>query len=225
MSIELTDEIRNTDFLHPMDSEDMKHFCEQLALAVLRYCFDEYDNLIVKDAPDLQSPDCSIGIEVTEIAVSKIKSIDGDFSQYRKTKDPKYLEKIREKGGTAEDDYYITPSVEKNDELEAMKAVFQKKLKKIPEYKRNGFGVLGLAMVMTEIPVPYTAFEWGNTVFPIMSSSKNKYDMVFFTYPSALSTLDCITGEVKFIPIGEKDYGAISKYARVMVENKNKGLS
>lgn len=225
MSIEFTEDICKTEYIHSLDSEDMKHYVEQLALAVLRYCFDEYDNLIVKDAPDLQSPDCSIGIEVTEIAVSKIKSIDGDFSQYRKTKDPKYLEKIREKGGTAEDDYYITPSVEKRHELEAMKAVFQKKLKKIPEYKRNGFGVLGLAMVMTEIPVPYTAFEWGNTVFPIMSSSKNKYDMVFFTYPSALSTLDCITGEVKFIPIGEKDYGAISKYDRVMVENKNKGLS
>lgn len=225
MSIEFTEDICKTEYIHPLDSEDMKHYVEQLALAVLRYCFDEYDNLIVKDAPDLQSPDCSIGIEVTEIAVSKIKSIDGDFSQYRKTKDPKYLEKIRKKGGTAEDDYYITPSVEKRHELEAMKVVFQKKLKKIPEYKRNGFSSLGLVMVMTEIPVPYTAFEWGETVFPIMSSSKNKYDMVFFTYPSALSTLDCITGEVKFIPIDRKDYDAISKHARVMVENKNKGLS
>ena len=82
MSIEFTEDICKTEYIHPLDSEDMKHYVEQLALAVLRYCFDEYDSLIVKDAPDLQSPDCSIGIEVTEIAVSKIKSIDGDFSQY-----------------------------------------------------------------------------------------------------------------------------------------------
>lgn len=82
-----------------------------------------------------------------------------------------------------------------------------------------------LSNLTTDTPIPYTAFEWGETVFPIMSSSKNKYDMVFFTYPSALSTLDCTTGEVKFIPIGEKDYGEISAFARVMVENKNIGLS
>ena len=87
MSIELPHNISAIEPLHPLDSENMKHYTEELALAVLRYFFDEYDNLLVKDAPGLQMPDGDIGIEVTEIAVSKNKAIDGDYLQYRKTKD------------------------------------------------------------------------------------------------------------------------------------------
>ena len=128
MSIELPHNIPTIESLHSLDSEEMKHYTEHLALTVLRYFLDEYDNLLVKDAPDLQSPDGDIGIEVTEIAVSKNKAIDGDYLQYRKTKDTKYLEKIREKGGTATDMNYGVLPVTRHDELEAMKAVFQKKL-------------------------------------------------------------------------------------------------
>ena len=179
MSIELTSEIRSKEFIYPMDSENMKHYPEQLALSVLRYFFDEYDDFLVKDAPDLQSSDFSTGIEVTEITVSKNKAIDGDYLQYRKTKDEKYLEKIREKGGTATDICYGVLPVTKNDELEAMKAVFEKKLKKISDYKSKGFGSIGLAMVMTEIPIPHTAFEWGKMIHILNSNSKEKYDMIF----------------------------------------------
>ena len=221
MSIELPHEIPNIESLQPLDSESMKHYTEELALAVLRYCFDEYDNFLVKDAPDLQSPDYSIGIEVTEIAVSKNKAIDGDYLQYRKTKDDKYLVKIREKGGTATDMNYGVLPVTKDDELEAMKNVFRKKLKKIPEYKSKGFGVLGLVMVMNEIPIPYTAYEWGEMIYGLNSSSDNKYDRIFFTYRSTLSILDCTTGKVEFKPIAEKDYNALCAYARMKVENTN----
>jgi len=220
MSIELPHDIPAIESLHPLDSEDMKHYTEHLALAVLRYFFDEYDNLLVKDAPDLQSPDGYIGIEVTEIAVSKNKAIDGDYLQYRKTKDTKYLEKIKEKGGTATDMNYGVLPVTKHDELEAMKAVFRKKLKKISEYKSKGFNILGLVMVMTEIPVPYTAFEWGEMIYALNSGTDKHYDRIFFTYRSALSILDCTTGKVEFKPISEKEYNALCAYARMKVDNK-----
>lgn len=222
MSIELTEEIRNTEFIYPLDSEDMKHYTEEVALAVLRYCFDEYDSLLVKDAPDLQSPDGSMGIEVTEVAVSKNKAIDGDYLQYRKTKDDKYLNKIREKGGTATDMNYGVLPVTKDDELAAMRSVFKKKLKKIPEYKSNGFGVLGLMMVMTEIPIPYTAYEWGEMIYTLNSSSDEQYDRIYFTYHSALSILDCKTGMVEFKPIAENDYNALCAYARIKAEKTNR---
>ena len=221
MSIDLTETIHSAEFIHPLDSEDMKHYTEQLALAVLRYCFDEYDSFLVKDAPDLQSPDCTIGIEVTEVAVSKNKAIDGDYLQYRKTKDEKYLKRIREKGGTATDINYGVLPVTKHDELEAMKSVFRKKLKKIAEYKSKGFSSLGLVMVMTEIPVPYTAFEWGKMIYALNSSSNEQYDRIFFTYRSALSILDCSMGTVKFKNIESNDYDALRKYARIMTEKNN----
>ena len=219
MSIELPHNISAIESLHPLDSEDIKHYTEELALAVLRYFFDEYDNLLVKDAPDMQMPDGDIGIEVTEIAVSKNKAIDGDYLQYRKTKDTKYLEKIKEKGGTATDINYGVLPVTKHDELEAMKAVFQKKLKKIHEYKSKGFNVLGLVMVMTEIPVPYTAFEWGEMIYALNSGTDKHYDRIFFTYRSALSILDCTTGEVQFKSIAAKEYDALCEYARLRVNN------
>lgn len=219
MSIELPHDIPAIESLHPLDSEDMKHYTEHLALAVLRYFFDEYDNLLVKDAPDLQSPDGYIGIEVTEIAVSKNKAIDGDYLQYRKTKGTKYLEKIREKGGTATEINYGVLPVTKHDELDAMKVVFQKKLKKIPEYKCKGFCVLGLVMVMNEIPVPHTAYEWGEMIFNLNSCSVEKYDRIFFVYRSALSILDCTTGKVQFKPIAAKEYDVLCEYARLRVNN------
>ena len=176
--------------------------------------------MLVKEAPDLQSPDGSIGIEVTEIAVSKNKAIDGDYLQYRKTKDTKYLDKILEKGGTATDMNYSVLPVTKYDELEAMKSVFQKKQKKITEYKSKGFFILGLVMVMNEIPIPDTANEWGKMIFNLNSSTVEKYERIFFTYHSALSILDCESGVVEFKPIAKKDYNALCAYARMMVENQ-----
>ena len=62
------------------------------------------------------------------------------------------------------------------------KKLYKKKLKKIPEYKSNGFGVLGLMMVMTEIPIPYTAYEWGKMIYNLNSSSDEQYDRILFTY-------------------------------------------
>jgi len=220
MSIELTDDIRNAVFTSPMNSEDMKHYPEYLALAVLKYCFDDYDSLYVKEAPDIQSLDHSIGLEVTEVAVSKNKAIKGDYLQYIKTKDPKYLTKIKEKGGTITDFSYSVLPVTKNDELDAMKNIFQKKLQKKNDYKSKGFKSIGLIMVMTEIPVPNTALEWGKMIYTINSSSKEKFDMIFFIYSCALSILDCSTGEVSFKPIDSNDYDSLMKYATIMAEKK-----
>ena len=218
MSISITQDVRDMVFKGPMSSSDMKHYDEHLALAILKYCFDDYDHLIVKDAPDLQSPECSIGIEVTEVAISRNKAIEGDYLQYRKTKNKKYIEKINKSGGKATNDYYIVTPVTKHDELDAMKTVFQKKLKKIVDYRDKGFKTIGLVMLMTEPPIPQTAFEWGTMIHSINSNSEYRYDKVFFTYPSALSILDCSTGTVEYIVIDHNDYDALKKYARKMAE-------
>ena len=57
----------------------------------------------------------------------------------------------------------------------------QKKLKMISEYKSKGFNILGLVMVMTEIPVPYTAFEWGEMIYALNLGTDKHYDRIFFT--------------------------------------------
>ena len=219
MSISITQDIRNMVFKGPMSSSDMKHYDEHLALAILKYCFDDYDDLIVKDAPDLQSPKYSIGIEVTEVAISRNKAIEGDYLQYRKTNDSKYIEKINNSGGKATNAYYITTSVTMYDELDAMKSVFQKKLKKIVSYRDKGFQTIGLIMLMTDPPIPQTADEWGRIIHSINSNSNYRYNRIFFTYPSALSILDCSTGNVEYKLINQNDYDALKKYARILAEN------
>lgn len=72
---------------------------------------------------------------------------------------------------------------------------------------------------MTETPVPCTAFEWGKMIYTINLNSTHKYDRVFFTYPSALSILDCSTGDVDYKVIDCNDYNVLKKYARKMAEN------
>lgn len=104
------------------------------------------------------------------------------------------------------------------DELDAMKSVFQKKLKKIVNYRDKGFRTIGLIMLMTDPPIPQTADEWGTIIHSINSNSKYRYNRIFFTYPSALSILDCSTGNVEYKPINQNDYDALKKYARKMAE-------
>ena len=65
----ITKEIRNKtilDFPTPLPSEQVKHFQNYFALAVLRYVDPFlYNEFIVADAPDLQCTAKMFGVEVT----------------------------------------------------------------------------------------------------------------------------------------------------------------
>lgn len=218
MSIELSDEIRNRRFTAPLRAEDMKYYTEHFALAVLRYCFDEYDSLTVCDAPDLQAADKSIGIEVTEIAINNNMAIVGDCLHYWKTGDKRYREKAEQRGATPGESYYILPSVDSDDELSAIENIFAKKLRKLNSYRRKGFRKLGLVMVMDGLPIPVTEMYWSDIVRDVQAESPEKYDIVFFAYSSALSVYDCLTGKTEFFEISPADMEAIGKYARCRAE-------
>ena len=218
MSIELTDEIRTKVFTASMNSEDFKLYDENFALAVLRYCFNDYDDLMVIDSPDLQSPDHSVGIEVTEITTSSNAAISGDFVNFRKTGKIKYKEKIEKNGGTATNYSVSYLPVTEDDEMNAIEIVFRKKLKKLKKYKNKGFKKLGLIMLMSGPPIPTVALNWGDLIYKLQSSSNYKYDMIFFAYSSALSILDCSTGKTDYIHIKPDDLDALKRYARIKAE-------
>lgn len=218
MSLHITNEIRNKQFINPMESKKMKYFIEQYALAILRYYFDEYDCLISNDAPDLQSPDCSLGVEVTEVTQNINQSFIGDFLQYRKTGDEKYINKITLKGGIANNYSYTLPPVNEKDEFDTITNIFHKKLNKVNQYRNKGFKTLGLVMVMHDPPLPTVANNWSTYIHNIQSNSISKFDIVFFSYPYALSIFNCSTGITEYKIINRNDYDAICKYARVMAE-------
>ena len=220
MSIVLTDDIRNMHFKHQLKAEEMKYYTENFALAILRSCFDIYDDWIVCDAPDLQSPDGSSGIEVTELAISLNKAIIGDCLHYWETGDVKYKNKAEYRGARAGESFYILPSVDSNDELAALETIFRKKLIKLTGYKKRGIHKLGLIMVMDGLPLSATAENWADVVRVLQSDSEEKYDKVFFTYSSVLSYYNCITDTVTNYPIDKNDYEALGKYARSIVESK-----
>ncbi|MBQ9897915.1 MAG: hypothetical protein IJM44_00485 [Ruminococcus sp.] len=218
MSIRLTDEIRGSHFTSPLDPGELKYYTENFALAVLRYCFDCYDDLTVCDAPDLQSADNSVGIEVTEVAISMNRAIVGDCLHYWETGDVKYKNKAEQRGATAGEMYYVLPSVDSEDELAALETIFRKKLGKLSSYKKRGFRRLGLIMIMDGLPLKNTAMSWADVVREIQSSSRERYDVVYFAYSAALSYYDCETGDVGYIQIEKPDLEALKKYARLAVE-------
>ena len=218
MSLELTDEIRSMHFSAPLRSEQMKYFTEHFALAVLKYCYDDFGCWTVNDAPDLQSGDKTCGIEVTELAIDLNRAIVGDCLQYWETGDVKYRNKAEGRGAAYVDMYYILPTVDSNDELAALEKIFRKKLKKIENYKKHGFGKLGLMLVMDGLPIPSTVRYWADIVRVLQSDSINKYDKVYFTYSSMLSCYDCISGTTEDIPINSGDYSALKKLARSEIE-------
>ena len=127
MSLIISDKIRKIHFDTPLKSEDMKYYTENFALAVLRYCFDYYDNWKVSDAPDLQNEYSNEGIEVTELTISLNKAIVGDCLHYWQTGDEKYKNKAEYRGARAGQEFYILPSIDSNDELAALVTIFKKK--------------------------------------------------------------------------------------------------
>ena len=138
-----------------------------------------------------------------------------------KTKEKKYITKIEKNGGAVKKNCYYKSPVTMQDEIEAMNAIFKKKISKIFDYRSKRFSTLGLIMIMTEPPLPETVFEWGKTVHDINSNSKAKFDKIFFTYPSALSILNCLSGEVEYKLINPSDYDAMARYARIQVEKNS----
>ena len=218
MSIELTEKIRNTHFSKPLRSEEIKYYMENFALAVLRYCSDEYDNWSACDAPDLQSSDGTTGIEVTEVAIGMNRAIVGDCLHYWETGDVRYKNKAEQRGATAGDMFYILPSFDSNDELSALETIFRKKLAKLSLYKKRGFRKIGLIMVMDGLPIPSTAKYWADVVRVVQSASELKYDFVYFTYCSVLSRYDCSAGTVTNTDLDRSDYDALKKYARCIIE-------
>jgi hypothetical protein len=220
MSIELTDDIRELHFSQPIKPEEMKYYTEHFALAVLRYCFDEYDSWIASDAPDLQSPDGAAGIEVTELAISLNRAIVGDCLHYWETGDERYKAKAEHRGARPGEEFYILPSVDSGDEFAALETIFRKKLSKLTGYKKRGIEKLGLIMVMDGLPLPATAENWADVVRVLQSGSEERYDKVFFTYSSVLSYYNSKTDTMTNYPIDKNDYEALGKYARLMVESR-----
>ena len=221
MKINIPDEIKGMIYTSPLDSEKMKYYTEALAWLALRYCFDEYKDLTLSDAPDLQDINNMIGIEVTEVAIPSIKTIDGNWLHYRKTKDEKYKVKAELYGGEIDDSSCSYPPTTSKDELECIEQILTKKMKKLPSYRKKGFRTIGLIFVLKDTPLPDTAHKWNEIAKKVHSTSSEKFDVLFFLYRNALCWCDCNNYKSDYIIIGEKSMNELCRYSRFIVEQND----
>ena len=144
----------------PIQPELLKHSQEYRVLATLRHLFpQEYDNMITRDAPDLQDDEKGVGIEVTLAANPKDTQAARLFSELslaQPIKAPSLLIKEIESLGYTVQDYpggrrlVKSGGISSNNET-AFKESIKRKSQKIQKY-RSAFPRVGLAILLTEIP-------------------------------------------------------------------------
>ena len=219
----ITKEIRNITILDfsPLSSEQVKHYQEFFALAVLRYTNpDKYNGFDKTDAPDLQSADRKCGVEVT-IATSEYEAaISGDFVKYRLTKDDarrSVLEqKIERNGGKIENFGLSYPVMTGTMEYQIVRDSVLQKNKKLPKYKSGGFENIELFVYYGGVFGPW-AEETIRNLFEETRQDQT-YDTVYLCSSCVLIAYEYSNKYLRIIPIPREDYEALGRIARMTVD-------
>lgn len=212
----------------PLKSHLQTKYTENFAYRVLKLCYPEqYQSLLLEDAPDLQMPDKSIGIEVT-VAVSKqIAQIDGEFCNYRVGKQNAEAKErckqiIEDNGGKIEQFGLSYPVQTLKGEQEIFQTAIQNKMEKLAAYRRKGFSQVGLFLLYEEMPIPpgNVQRDWLHWFDAAQAGYEDKYDFLYLCYPDALLTYHFSTGSYHIDVIGRECYGELSRDARRAVERE-----
>jgi hypothetical protein len=212
-------------FSGPMDSHLTTKYTEYVAYSVLKYCEPAfYTDLVLSDAPDLQKPDYSVGIEVTEAISQQQAQIDGEFVKYRFGKESdadraRCKKKIELCGGYL-DDYSLTyPLKDLKDEQEIFQTAIRRKMKKLPTYRQKGFCRVGLFLLYEEPPIPVTLNELLSCFEAGQEACADQYDFLYFCAHSSLLRYEPKTKEYQSFKIGREQLDSIKLNARIKVES------
>ena len=180
------DDIRSMtwfDFRNPLESHLMKNSMEWLALLIVSQCKTDFPKFSCNGAPDLQSRDNQIGIEVTEAISKKDAQISGLFSSYRngKCRTDKWKDIVKKNGGkVALDGSNITyPAITSEDEWKTICEIYEKKMDKIMSYRQNGFEKIGLIIICSDSLIPVKKETMEKSMKDVSKKFKEKYDFVF----------------------------------------------
>lgn len=204
----------------PLSFEQVKHYQEFIALALLRYFNPEkYSIYQNADAPDLQSPDKKSGVEVTSATAQDVAAISGDFAKYCQTSDiakQRVLEqKINHNGGNVEPFGLSYPITTDTIEYQIVRDAILNKNKKLLKYKGNGFTALELFVYY-----PQTMGPWSEkrirTLFE-ETREEQTYDTVFLCSTGSLMVYQYAGKRLQCIPIPKADYDALKIIARMTV--------
>lgn len=221
------DDIRSMtwfDFRKPLESHLMKNSTEWLALLIVSQCKTDFPKFLCNDAPDLQSRDNQIGIEVTEAISKEDAQISGLFSSYRngKCRTDKWKDIVEKNGGkVAFDGSNITyPTITSEDEWKTICEIYGKKMDKIMSYRQKGFAKIGLIIIYSDSLIPVKKETMETSMKDISEKFKEKYDFVFLVASEAFFELDGYGNLTGYKRIEEMDL--LKKCARLLAEQKIK---
>ena len=110
------------------------------------------------------------------------------------------------------------PETEQREILSA----FSKKLKKLPEYHKCGFGKIGLLIYHEKPPFDETLQECDKWLTEAQSSSDMKYDFVYLFHIEGMLFYDFCSGEKTHVVISHEDRYALGNLGRMAAEGEIK---
>lgn len=218
-AMNLRNNIRNFQFTSALSTELIKISREYKVLAILKYSFPErFSKLQKAECPDLQDFEGKLGVEVTWGGSPRDELISGESLKYSHAKTDaekeKILQKIRENGGNRDAISTSYPVGTSEDDKKNVIEVFQKKLKKVGNYRKS-FQCVGLAII---IDIPLFLFydsQWGKWLSGINNDS---FDFVALIHWSGVEIYDFKTEEYSNRKISREDMDALKRLGRMAAE-------
>ena len=212
-------------FTTPLNSELHKYYYEFRACKLFEYCYPERVKLICSDKPDLQAVDKILGIEVAEAILTQDAIVSGEFTKYefgkKNEKDRKRcIQKIQKSGGKVNELYLSFPSHTLNDELENYKDIISKKMRKLPQYRLQGYSRMGLFIVCSSIPIPFRIETLRDLFTTAQQAGTDKFDYIWLGYPCAVLFYEESTKQIIIHKVDPQTYDEIAINARLEVEAK-----
>ena len=212
-------------FTTPLNSELHKHYYEFRACKLFEYCYPKRVELICSDKPDLQAVDKSLGIEVAEAILTQDAIVSGEFTKYefgkKNAEDRKRCVQIIQKNGGRVDELCLTfPSHTLDDELQNYKDIINKKIRKLPQYRSQGYSHMGLFIVCSSIPIPFKIDTLRELFAAAQQTGTDKFDFIWLSYPCAVLLYEESTKQIVIHKVNPQVYDEIAINARVEVEAK-----
>jgi len=212
-------------FTTPLNSELHKHYYEFRACKLFEYCYPKRVELICSDKPDLQAVDKSLGIEVAEAILTQDAIVSGEFTKYefgkKNAEDRKRCVQIIQKNGGRVDELCLSfPSHTLDDELQNYKDIINKKIRKLPQYRSQGYSHMGLFIVCSSIPIPFKIDTLRELFAAAQQTGTDKFDFIWLSYPCAVLLYEESTKQIVIHKVNPQVYDEIAINARVEVEAK-----
>lgn len=212
-------------FTTPLNSELHKHYYEFRACKLFEYCYPKRVELICSDKPDLQAVDKSLGIEVAEAILTQDAIVSGEFTKYefgkKNAEDRKRCVQIIQMNGGRVDELCLSfPSHTLDDELQNYKDIINKKIRKLPQYRSQGYSHMGLFIVCSSIPIPFKIDTLRELFAAAQQTGTDKFDFIWLSYPCAVLLYEESTKQIVIHKVNPQVYDEIAINARVEVEAK-----